>query len=279
MFYFFIYWAISVIYIGITIFMGWKKFKNFQKTHAQFKIFTEAIFKSANARLLYSQIWNPFTITIVGIPLVVIACPFVFPLSLISDVKNILGIKSSLQKEAEWESQALEKVRKKTDDFLKNEGIQLPFQEVRPIKDERKEVQFHDMNLKHLALYTKNHYQRGEFVWQDVKKCLLADDYQPDTREDMLQIIIRNVSPMFNGMTIPDYTRLLVEAIHPHNCSKYGFHVSEHVQLQMEKVDHIGYYYKTAILYFFLSKLQGATVDECGGLPEPDGNVLPLRQN
>lgn len=133
------------------------------------------------------------------------------------------------------------------------------------------------MKLKHVALYAKHHYERSGDVWEDVKKCLIADDYMPSNQIDILNIIIRNVTPLFHQKT-PELVMELVEGISPHNCWKYGFYhkgctwVKDYDTLPL-------YEYKEAVLYFYLSTLMGATIVELGGLPDADKKVLPFSKD
>ena len=129
------------------------------------------------------------------------------------------------------------------------------------------------MKLKNVALYAKLWYERGE-VWQDIKICLQADGYEPQTKQDILRIVMRNVAPLFKG-TIEDFAIDLIEDISPGECWKSGFFHSQCTWVD-EAEFHPLYDYKTATLYFFLSKLQGATIDELDGLPKAKSKVLPL---
>ena len=293
MLYFLIYWAVAVIYLGINFYFQWKKFQKWRKNDLSFKMFTTALFTSANAKLLVGKVWNPWTLIFVIIPIATMIAFFAFPLLLVGDIKIWLGIKSELQKKAEAETKAMEEATKRSQEFMKNEGGGMNLLEhinkmtemgalgdmlkVGEPKRMEEEEEYPPMNLKHLALYTKAHYERSEFIWADVEKCLRADDYEPVTTGDMLGIVIRNVAPMFSKMEIPDYTRELVDAIHPHTCWKFGFYTKEHTWCKPEEIAKFPEYdYKTAILYFFLSRLQGSTIKECGGLPEASADVLPL---
>lgn len=296
MLYFLIYWAVAVIYLGINFYFQWKKFQKYKKNNMEFQFMTQALFRSANMQLLFGKLWNPWTLAFVIIPLGILLSPFAFPLLLVGDIKKLLGIKSELQKKAEAETKAMEEAKKASEEFMKNEGggmnllehinkmtemgalgDMLKMGEPPKREEEAQPIEFFHMNLKHLALYMKGHYERGNAIWDDVKKCLIADDYEPNTTGDMLGIVIRNVAPMFSNYGIPEYTRELVEAIQPSICWRYGFYTKEHTWCKPEDIANFpDYDYQTAILYFFLSRLQGATVKECGGLPEADPNVLPL---
>lgn len=132
------------------------------------------------------------------------------------------------------------------------------------------------MNLKHVALYTKFHYKKSDDIWADIKKCLEADTYMPRNKEDILTIIIRNVVPLFN-MPTADFAMVFTDALYPYNCWKYGYYHNDCKWVKdYKKLPE--YDYQTAILWFYLSKLQGATIDECGGLPQADEKVLPFSE-
>ena len=136
------------------------------------------------------------------------------------------------------------------------------------------------MKLKHVALYSKLHYERSGNVWGDLRKCLRADDYTLGNKNDILRIIIRNVTPLF----CYDKTEMVMElvcSIHPSECWKSGFYTKDHewavrndAALKYKEYDQ-----QEAILFFYLSKLQSATKDELDGLPEADENVLPFSQS
>jgi hypothetical protein len=133
------------------------------------------------------------------------------------------------------------------------------------------------MKLKHVALYSKHHYERSGDVWEDIKKCLIADDYTPYSKTDVLNIIIRNVTPLFHHNT-PDFATILIDGISPHNCWKYGFYHKGCAWVKDCK-EFPEYDYETATLYFFLSTLMGSTIMELGGLPDADKKVLPFSKD
>ena len=141
------------------------------------------------------------------------------------------------------------------------------------------------MNLKNVALYSKHWYQRSGDIWEDIKTCLKADDYMPDNKQDILNIVIRNVAPFFKSSSyynIEQFTPYFIDEIAPYNCWKYGFYHKKCAwafKTEEEKNSAPEYDYQTAILYFFLSRLANATITECDGLPNPDKKVLPLSKN
>jgi hypothetical protein len=131
------------------------------------------------------------------------------------------------------------------------------------------------MNLKHIALYSRHNYKHSSDIWADIKKCLEADDYTPRNRFDMIEIISRNVAPLFSPKGIEEYTVELLDSTYPHNCWKCGYYTKGHEWAGFESSE-VEYDYLTAVLYFFLSKLQRTTASDLGGLPEADKKVLPI---
>lgn len=137
------------------------------------------------------------------------------------------------------------------------------------------------MNLKHVALYSKNWYERSKNFFEDVKACLRADDYTPETNYDVLSILITNVAPLFQNIPLERYTRELLADTAPSQCWKTGYYTKDHTWLMSKSIDEFKdkeYDRDEAILFFFLSKLSSSTKTELGGLPQPSADVLPLRQ-
>jgi len=136
------------------------------------------------------------------------------------------------------------------------------------------------MNLKHVALYSKHWYKRTDDVWGDLIKCLEADDYQPQTKYDVLSIITNNVAPLFKQWGIEHYTMDLISSISPHNCWKHGYYTKDH-RWAVERWPELAsktYDYYEATLWYFLSKLSNSTIIELGGLPKPSSKILPLNK-
>lgn len=134
------------------------------------------------------------------------------------------------------------------------------------------------MKLKHVALYTKGWYQRTDDIWADIQACLVGDDYTPFTKQDILDIVIRNVTPLFSNYTVSDFTIELISSINPVECWKNGYYHKEHTWIPKKESEKFAEYdYQQAVLWFYLSRLQRATVYECGGLPKKaNEKVLPL---
>ena len=117
-----------------------------------------------------------------------------------------------------------------------------------------------EFKLKNVALYTKGHYCKEGNVWDNIKLCLEADDYQPFENLDIINIIIRHVAPLIKR-EIADYTLDLLTNIQPELCWRVGYMTKDHKWAK----DYTNEYdYHTAVLHYFLSKLQGMSIDELG---------------
>jgi len=131
------------------------------------------------------------------------------------------------------------------------------------------------MRLKQVALYAKNWYKRTDVI-EDLKKVLEADDYTPDNKFDIANILIANVGKLFSDKSITDAMMELVNGVSPQNCWKSGYYTKD---FYLKKSDEVlpEYDYYTAVIYFFLSKLAHSTIDKLDGLPKANKKVLPLR--
>jgi hypothetical protein len=131
--------------------------------------------------------------------------------------------------------------------------------------------------LSNVALYAKGHYKRSGDVWADVKRCLIADDYQPSTQGDVVNIIINNSEPIFKDKDRKYMMLDLVDSIHPQACWKIGFFTKD-FKLNKDWEKCPDYDYMTAILYFYLSKLSTALIKDLGDIGNADKKVLPLKK-
>src|ERR1017187_6087391 len=99
---------------------------------------------------------------------------------------------------------------------------------------------------KHVALYAKLHYQRSDNVWNDVMICLKADGYEPYSHGDVLGILTRNMAKL-NDKPHEHYMQCFIDGISPQNYSRHGYYT---------------YDYQTAILWYYLSELQGMLISK-----------------
>lgn len=109
------------------------------------------------------------------------------------------------------------------------------------------------MILKHFTLLSKGWYKRPfdntdpEAIWDLAKKVLIADEYQPDNKSDILNIIICNMTPLFDKTGI-DMALDMLNCLNPKCTYKIGYFTEdcdEHFVMQVSKCK---YDYQTAVL-------------------------------
>ena len=138
------------------------------------------------------------------------------------------------------------------------------------------------MNLKHFALFAKGHYKwpkdnklQHDLMWDCVKQVLIADDYQPDNRNDIISILMSNINK-FIDKSKEDLVFDLVNGISPRNCYSIGYFTKDFF-LAKGYLKRIKYDYQTAILYFYITKVRYMKADTFkDGLPEPNPSVLEI---
>lgn len=140
------------------------------------------------------------------------------------------------------------------------------------------------LKLKHFALFAKGHYawpkentEHNEKMWDCVKSALCADDYQPQTKEDIINILISNIAQYGKKNKVDDAMDF-VNAIHPQNCYKIGYFTTDFF-LARGYVKRIKYDYMTAVLYYYISKVRFMQKKNFGKLPKPDARVLTVKTN
>ena len=119
------YIVIAVIFQTIYTIISYKKaLKKFKQKHEYdfLKHFYEDFFSSPSMRSLKLKIWNWYTIMFVFIPMSIFICQFLFPFSLLSIIKKLLGYKSKLQKEVDIEEKEMDEASKKHDEFMRTES-------------------------------------------------------------------------------------------------------------------------------------------------------------
>jgi len=140
------------------------------------------------------------------------------------------------------------------------------------------------LRLKHFALFAKGHYawpkeniKHDEKMWDCVKSALCADDYQPQTKADIVNILISNVAP-YGKKNRVDAAMDFVNAIHPRSCYSIGYFTSDYF-LARGYLKRVKYQYMTAILYYYINKVRFMDKKNCGKLPKPDASVLEIDKN
>lgn len=123
--YFFYYWLIAIIYETINFIIIWKKFKKKTEQHEFFNAYKEALKRSASLQWLWKAIFSPVGFSL-GFMFMCTVSPIMFPFSLITLFKKLIGYKSDLEKKVDVEQESYERAKRKSDDFMNNEEIILP---------------------------------------------------------------------------------------------------------------------------------------------------------
>lgn len=135
--------------------------------------------------------------------------------------------------------------------------------------------------IPNVALYAKLWYKRSNDVWEDIRKCLIGDNYDPYTKKDTLSIVMRHTAPLMSRRyDLVRYTQELLEAVNPHSCWRYGYYTKDHTWAikNWPELKTVDFDVDTAMLWFYLSWLQGEEVVNLGGkLPAADPKVLELK--
>jgi len=133
--------------------------------------------------------------------------------------------------------------------------------------------------LKNVTLYAKGKYHKSGDIWADVKKCLEGDDYTPETKVDILSIIIAQMSRIcFKDKGIDTIMLEVYNSIRPEQTNIETGYTHRQSKYLIQRNDSIvNYDVNEAILWYYLTKIRFLTVSDIGGLPAPDPNVLPLK--
>lgn len=133
------------------------------------------------------------------------------------------------------------------------------------------------MSLKQFALFAKGWYLKpkqesnSENIWEQVKTILCADQYMPESKNDVLGILISNITP-FIEKDKASLALELISSIEPNNTHSIGYFT----KTSMIKNENIEYDYKTAVLYYYIHKVHFMTGNITGKLPKPDSKIMPL---
>lgn len=115
------YWLAVSIFEAVYFYISWRKFKKQARNNQFVKILIEVYKSSPSCKLLLRIVFNPATILII-IGLFILFSPLSFIWSLIAIFKKAIGYKSKLQKESDIEIAEIERAKKKSEEFMKNEG-------------------------------------------------------------------------------------------------------------------------------------------------------------
>ena len=123
--YFIYYWIFSILFECTYLFFEFRKLRNKYNTkpeYEQVRLIVNTYMQMAAIKLLYKKVVSPVGL-IGSFVFLSIVSPFVFPFTLISLFKTLIGYKSKLEKQVELETKQFEEAKKWSDDFMKNEGI------------------------------------------------------------------------------------------------------------------------------------------------------------
>lgn len=141
------------------------------------------------------------------------------------------------------------------------------------------------MKLIHVALYAKGHYKRTD-IWEDLKQCLRAHDYMPDTKEDVMGILMARLNELvLKQYHSPEHSMTeLLKDIDPQNTWKCGYYTTSTPWKAYPNDGLLPEYdYKEAVVRAYLSRLVSMTREELEWTDDmniaADPNVLPLKQD
>lgn len=122
------YWLFAIIfetiYCWITLKIVWYKFKKKSpQQHDYVLALIDSFKQNPSIYIVWKKIFNPFGYTAIYVIFCIIA-PIFFPFSLIILLKKMVGYKSKLEKKA----YAMEQAYDKSQEWLKNEGREMPEQ-------------------------------------------------------------------------------------------------------------------------------------------------------
>lgn len=118
---FFYYWILSIIFEAVYCFYLWKQAKKKLAKYPSVAVFLNALKSVASAQLILKKIFGPLGYSI-GFVLLCIISPVMFPFSIITLFKKLIGYKSKLEKKAEEELKDAERAEQRSNDFMRNEG-------------------------------------------------------------------------------------------------------------------------------------------------------------
>jgi len=121
-------WLTIAVFEAVYTYISWLKFKKALKQQEFAKMVVEAYKQSPSFKLMVRIIFNPISCVIL-FSLFVIVSPLSFIWTIFGLSKKVIGYKSKLQKESEAELAAIEKAKKHSEDFMKNEGRGIDYEQ------------------------------------------------------------------------------------------------------------------------------------------------------
>jgi len=103
--------------------------------------------------------------------------------------------------------------------------------------------------LSHTVLYAKGWYKKTNDIWEDLKAILVLDGYQPDTKANILGILVYRFNDLkIHQTSLPE----VLVGIHPNNCWKSNYITKEHCPISNAP----DYDMPTAVVYYIMSVLR-----------------------
>lgn len=121
--YLLIYAAVAFVFEAVFLYFMYRKFKK-KMDEPQFQMIKGVVMSIKSAQVLKEKIFNPFTLIFVGLPILAVISPFLFPLTIASILRKLIFGKSKLEKEAEAEQNMMAQSQKISDQFMKTEGME-----------------------------------------------------------------------------------------------------------------------------------------------------------
>lgn len=121
--YLLIYAAVAFVFEAVFLYFMYRKFKK-KMDEPQFQMIKGIVMSIKSAQALKEKVWNPFTLIFVGLPILALISPFLFPLTIASMLRKLIFGKSKLEKEADAEQNMMAQAQKMSDQFMKTEGME-----------------------------------------------------------------------------------------------------------------------------------------------------------
>ncbi len=120
--------------------------------------------------------------------------------------------------------------------------------------------------LKNVCLYAKNHYQKSDNIWEDLKKMLELDDYITFNSNDIYQIIRNEVQTyILEAKSNQNYKiTAFLDGLNPSECWKIGYYTKDYVYKNEEKETLSNYNYEEATIRSALSLIRFASKEDLG---------------
>jgi len=121
------YWAFAIVFETIYVYIIYKIWIRPIKEKGDPYTILKEIFNSSKQASIFSLLFNPYSYFVMYV-LFCILTPLLFPMSLFSIIKKIVGWKSKKQKREAVEGKAYQEAKKAEDEYQKNGGMPPSFE-------------------------------------------------------------------------------------------------------------------------------------------------------